>query len=71
MIKSGNDLMTSFRQFQTDGGSFSDLKIVPSEDSNQGFDVHRLVFSAASSYMYNILANHEDQDEIDNDRRFT
>ena len=63
MIKSGNDLMTSFRQFQTDGGRFSDLKIVPSEDSNQGFDVHRLVFSAASSYMYNILANHEDQDD--------
>jgi len=63
MIKSGNDLMTSFRQFQTDGGIFSDLKIILSENSTQSFNVHRLVFSAASSYMYNILSNHEDQED--------
>jgi len=62
MIKSANDLMTSFRQFQLDDGKFSDLKI-SSPNSTHGFHVHRLVLSAASSLLYGILTDHDLYDE--------
>ena len=35
MIKSANDLMTSFCQFQLDGGKYSDMKIIATQE--QGF----------------------------------
>ena len=66
MIRSANDLMTSFRQFQLDGGKYSDMKIIAkfaTQESCQEFNVHRLVLSAASSYLCSILNDQEDLDE--------
>ena len=63
MIRSANDLMTSFRQFQLDGGKYSDMKIIATQESYQEFNVHRLVLSAASSYLCSILNDQEDLDE--------
>ena len=74
MIRSANDLMTSFCQFQLDGGKYSDMKIIATQESYQElevdlkftfqeFNVHRLVLSAASSYLCSILNDQEDLDE--------
>lgn len=58
------DLMASFRQFQTEA-KYTDLKIT-GQDSSQTFNCHRLVLSAASMILRQVLSQ-QDKDEFDQD----